>query len=173
LTERSQEEKAEEQACLMRQGAGNYSNLCGVLAGFVAVIMVLVLTPGFFPTEHNDFLVELVVSLFTVSSIGYVFSAFRFIGISHMALWEYKSLEEMERSFDFAIALMFLSSAIFLGGVAALAYARGALLLTITAFVAFLLLLIILIKNTWALAKRPPPKKQTKTNRDTGMSDMA
>jgi uncharacterized membrane protein len=75
-----------------------------------------------------------------------------------MALWEYKSLEEMENSFDFAIALMFLSSAIFLGGVAALAYARGALLLTITAFVAFLLLLIILIKNRWALAKRPHHK---------------
>jgi amino acid transporter len=160
VTEKATVEKAEEQACLMRQGAGNYSNLCGVLAGFVAVIMVLVLTPGFFPTEHNDLLVELVVSLFTVSSIGYVFSAFRFIGISHMALWEYKSLEEMERSFEFSIALLFLCSAIFLGGVAALAYARGALLLTITAFVAFLLLLIILIKNRWALTKRSPPQRK-------------
>ena len=160
MNEKATVEKAEEQACLMRQGAGNYSNLCGVLSGFVAVIMVLVLTPGFFPTEHNSLLVELVVSLFTVSSIGYVFSAFTFIGISHMALWEYKSLEEMERSFSFAQALLFLFSAIFLGGVAALAYARGALLLTITAFVAFLLLLIILVKNRWALAKHTPPQRK-------------
>jgi len=160
MNEKATVERAEEQACLMRQGAGNYANLCGVLSGFVAVIMVLVLTPGFFPTEHNDLLVELVVSLFTVSSFGYVFSAFRFIGISHMALWEYKSLEEMERSFEFAIALLFLFSAIFLGGVAALAYARDAFLLTITAFVAFLLLLIILIKNRWVLAKRPQPQRK-------------
>jgi hypothetical protein len=158
MNEKATLEKTEEQACLMRQGAGNYSNLCGVLSGFVAVIMVLVLTPGFFPSEHNSLLVELVLSLFTVSSIGYVFTAFRFIGISHMALWEYKSLEEMERSFEFAQALLFLFSAIFLGGVAALAYARGALLLTITAFVAFLLLLIILIKSRWALAKRQRPR---------------
>jgi hypothetical protein len=152
------DERAEEKARLMRQGAGNYASLCGVLAGFVAVIMVLVLTPGFFP-EADSLLVELVVSLFTVTSVGYVFTAYTFIGISHRALWEYKSLEEMERRFEFDQALLLLFSAIFLGGVAALAYARGALLLTVTAFVAFLLLLEVLINSRWALTKRPRPEK--------------
>jgi hypothetical protein len=173
LDGKSQEEKAEEQANLMRQGSGNYANLCGVLAGFVAVIVVLVLTPGFFQEAEASILVELVVVLFTISSIGYVFTALRFIAVSHAALWEYKSLEDMGKDFDFAHALLFLFNMIFLGGVAVLAYSRGALLMTVAGSVGFLLLLILLIKGRWALAKRPPPKKQTKTNGGTKMSNIA
>ena len=148
----------------MRQGSGNYANLCGVLAGFVAVIVVLVLTPGFFQEAKASMLVELVVVLFTISSIGYVFTALRFIAISHAALWEFESLEDMGKDFDFAYALLILFSVTFLGGVAVLAYSRGALLMTLAGSVSSLLLLILLIKGRWALVKRPRPKRQTKAN---------
>jgi len=92
----------------MRQGSGNYANLCGVLAGFVAVILVLVLTPEFFPEADSKIPFELVVFLFTISSVGYVNTALRFIAISHSALWEYKSLEDMDKDFYFAQALLLL-----------------------------------------------------------------
>ena len=166
LSQKPQKEEDEEQASLMRQGSGNYANLCGVLAGFVAVIVVLVLTPGFFQEAEASILVELVVVLFTISSIGYVFTALRFIAVSHAALWEYNSLEDMGKDFDFAHALLFLFSVTFLGGVAVLAYSRGALLMTFAGSVSFLLLLILLIRGRWALVKRPRPEKQTKTNGD-------
>jgi hypothetical protein len=107
-----------------------------------------------------------VVVLFTISSIGYVFTALRFIAVSHAALWEYNSLEDMGKDFDFAHALLFLFSVTFLGGVAVLAYSRGALLMTFAGSVSFLLLLILLIRGRWALVKRPRPEKQTKTNGD-------
>jgi hypothetical protein len=167
LSKKSEEERAEEHASLMRQGSGNYANLCGVLAGFVAVIIVLVLTPGFFPSANVSVLIELVVVLLTISSIGYIQTALSFIAISHSALWEYKSLEDMEKDFLFAQALLALFSVIFLGGIAALAYSRGALLMTTADSIGFLLLLTALIKTRWALAKRPRPKKQTKTNGNT------
>lgn len=159
MDKKSPEEKVEEQASLMRQGSGNYANLCGVLAGFVAVILVLVLTPGFFPEADSKIYLELVVLLFTISSTGYINTALRFIAISHGALWEYKSLEDMDKDFYFAQALLLLFSIIFLGGLTVLAYSRGSLSMTITAFVGFMWLMVVLIKSRWALVKQPPPKK--------------
>lgn len=159
MSEKSPKEKAEEQASLMRQGAGNYSNLCGVLAGFVAVIIVLVLTPGFFPRADTDLLLELVVVLFSISSFGYVFTAVYFVGISAAALWEYKSLEDMEKDYHFSQASVFLFTLIFLLGIAVLSYSMGTVYIAITDVVGVTIIAIVLIRSWWALARRPPPKK--------------
>jgi len=159
MSEKSPEEKAEERASLLRQGAGNYSNLCGVLAGFVAVIMVLTLTPGFFPGARTNVLFEFTVILFTLSSFGYVITAIGFIHISATPLWRYKSLEDMRKEYAFYQALVLLSTAIFLGGVAVLTFSLGALYMAITAVAGLLLVMYNLIGTWWALAKRPPPKK--------------
>ena len=160
MSEKSPEEKAEERASLLRQGAGNYANLCGVLAGFVAVIMVLVLTPGFFPRADTNVLSEFVVILFSISSFGYIIIALRFISISARPLRHYKSLESMRTEYAFNQALVLLFTVIFLGGVAVLTFSVGALYMAMTAFIGLFLAAMELIGSWWALAKRPPPKKQ-------------
>ncbi len=154
------EKKAEERASLLRQGAGNYANLCGVLAGFVAVIMVLVLTPGFFPKADANVLFELIVVLFSVSSFGYIMTALQFIGISTNPLWLYKSLDNMKRDFAFSQYLVTLFTEIFLGGIAVLTYSVGAFFMVTIAVVGFIFTAVYLIKDWWALAKRSPPRKQ-------------
>jgi len=159
MSEVSSEERAEAEAGLMRQGAGNYANLCGVLAGFVAVIIVLVETPGFFPKTDGSVVYELDLVLFTISVIGYIITAWSFIGISHKGLWDYKSYEDMAKDFDFCQALVVLFTAVFLGGVVVLSYSQGTVFMTVTAFVGFVIVVVSLIRSWWALTKRPRPKK--------------
>lgn len=124
MNEKPSVEKAEEQASLMRQGAGNYANLCGVLAGFGMVMIVLVLTPGFFPQQSSNTL-EAVLILLGIACFGQIIAALQFIGISMNQAWIDKSLEEMDKDFDHAAALVPLFSAILLASIAVMAYAKG------------------------------------------------
>ena len=160
MSEKSSEEKNEEYASLLRQGAGNYAQLCGVLAGFVAVIMILVLTPGFFAERSVVF--EFVVILFSVSSFGYIMVALFFIGISTTPLWLFKSFEEMKKEFAFGQSLVLLLTLIFLGGASLLNVYFGAIYVAAVILIGFILILYYLVKDWWALAKRPPPKKNEK-----------
>jgi len=160
VSDEAAEKKAEERASLFRQGAGNYADLCGVLAGFVAVIMVLVLTPGFFPKTDANVLFELVVVLFSISSFGYIMTALQFIAISTNPLWLYKSLDDMKKDFTFSQYLVVLFTVIFLGSVAVLAYSERALLMTTVAVIGIIGVARYLITDRWALAKRPPPRKK-------------
>jgi len=144
---------------MLRQGAGNYSNLCGVLAGFVAVIMVLVLTPGFFPRADASWLSEVVVIIFAITSMGFINTALLFIQISSTPLWLYKSLEDMKRDYAFSQALVVLFTLVFIGGVAVLTFSVGAIYMAFTAVAGFIFTASFLIKDWWALAKRPPPKR--------------
>lgn len=159
MSEKSSEEKAEEYARLLRQGAGNYANLCGVLAGFVAVIIVLALTPGFLPIETNPFF-EFILILLSISSIGFIIAALAFINISSTPLWHYKSVGEMFKEYAFNQAMVLLLIIIFLGGVAALTFSMGSFYLTITVVIGLILATSYLIRDWWALAKRPPPQKK-------------
>lgn len=157
MTEESSPESVQERVSALRQGAGNYVNLCGVLAGFVAVIMVLVLTPGFFPrTDTNLHALELVIFLLSVASFGYIFTALSFVNISFL---RYKSLKNMRKEFAFSQALFVLFTILFLGGVAALNFYAGTYYVGFFAVGGLLLTLYYLIKDWWALARRPPPKK--------------
>ena len=159
MSEKSPEEKAEERASLWRQGAGNYANLCGVLAGFVAVILVLVLTPGFFPRADTNVVFEVILILFSISSFGLIFTALGFVDISSNPFWHYKSLEDMRKDYAFNQYLLVLFTTVFLGGVTVLTFATGAFLVALVALVGLLLIGRYLIRDWWALAKRPPPKK--------------
>jgi len=159
MSEKSPAERDEERASLLRQGAGNYSNLCGVLAGFVAVIMVLVLTPGFFPRADASWLSEVVVIIFAITSMGFINTALLFIQISSTPLWLYKSLEDMKRDYAFSQALVVLFTLVFIGGVAVLTFSVGAIYMAFTAVAGFIFTASFLIKDWWALAKRPPPKR--------------
>lgn len=160
MSEKSPEEKAEERASLWRQGAGNYSNLCGVLAGFVAVIMVLVLTPGFFPKAEKSVLFELMIIFFTISAFGYIVTAIFFANISATPLWHYKSLGDMGKDYVFSQVLVFLFTLFFLGGVAVLNLSMGTFFVAIVVVVGLLFVASEVIRNWWALAKRPPPRKK-------------
>jgi hypothetical protein len=151
-------ERAEEEARLMRQGAGNYANLCGVLSGFVAVIIVLILSPGFYP--ELNMLSDFVLVVFFVSSLGYVTTAWHFISISHKGLWDYKSYEDMVRDFDQGAAAVGLSTMIFLGGVAVLSYSKGGILMTGAALAGFIFVAASIIRSLWVLARRSRPEKR-------------
>lgn len=159
MGEKSPEERVEERAGLLRQGAGNYANLCGVLAGFDAVIMVLISTLGFYPKSGTGVLFELVVLLFAVSAFGYIYTAIFFVNISSTPLWHYESLEDMRKEYAFCQYLVVLFTAVFLGGVTVLNFAMGTLYVGVAVIVGLLLVASELIRSWWALARRPPPKK--------------
>jgi hypothetical protein len=153
------EDKIAERAALLRQGAGNYVNLCGVLAGFVAVIIVLVLTPGFFPKTNTSSL-ELTVVLLSISSFGYIMTALQFVNISSTPLWHYKSFEDMRKEYAFSQYLWTLFTAIFLGGVAVLSFSVGTIYMTIVALVALIGTARYLIVDWWALVKRTSKRQE-------------
>jgi hypothetical protein len=151
-------ERAEEEARLMRQGAGNYANLCGVLSGFVAIIIVLVLSPGFYP--ELNMLSDFVLAVFFVSSFGYVATAWHFIGISHKGLWDYGSYEDMAKDFDRGAVMVALSTMSFLAGVTVLSYSKGGILVTGAALAGFIFVTALTVRSLWALVRRPPPEKK-------------
>jgi hypothetical protein len=153
------EDRIAERAALLRQGAGNYVNLCGVLAGFVAVIIVLVLTPGFFPKTSTSSL-EFTVVLLSISSFGYIMTALQFIYISSTPLWHYKSLEDMMKDYAFSQYLWTLFTAIFFGAAAVLSFSLGTIYMTIVALVALIGTARYLIVDWWALAKRTPKRQE-------------
>jgi len=159
MDKESSDERIKEHSSLLRQGAGHYANLCGVLAGFVAVIIVLVLTPGFFPKTEASILYEFMVILFSISAFGYIMTALLFISISITPLWHYKSLEKMKTDFAFGQALWLLFTLIFLGGVSVLSFSLGTFYVGIVVIIGVLFMAWYLIKEWWALARRPPPKK--------------
>jgi len=148
-----------EYARLLRQGAGNYVNLCGVLAGFVAVIMVLVLTPGFSPNTDTDVLFQLILILFSVSSFGFIITALGFVNISSTPLRYYKSLGDMAKEYAFNQYLVILNTAGFLGGATALNFYAGTYYVGLAVAFGFLAILYYLIRDWWALLRRTPPKK--------------
>lgn len=155
-------EKAEERASLLRQGAGNYANLCGVLAGFVMVIVALFVTPLLtetFPPTGKIILFELGVTLLSIASFGYILVALSFIDISSTPLWHYKSIEKMKKEYAFNQALVTLFTSSFLGAVAVLTFSVGSFLMALATAVGCAATTSYLVKDWWALAKRPPPKK--------------
>lgn len=149
---------SEERASLFRQGAGNYANLCGVLTGFVAVILVLVLTPGF-SEEKGTFALEFVTVLFSISAFGYLVTALGFIHISSTSLQDYESIEDMRKNYAFNQVLVLVFTAAFLGGVVVLTFSVGSFYIAITVFVGLLLVVTEVARNWWILAKRSPPRK--------------
>jgi hypothetical protein len=156
---KNSKDRAEERAALLRQGAGNYVSLCGVLAGFVAVIIVLVLTPGFFPKTSTN-LLEFTVILLSISSFGYVITALSFVNISSTPLWHYKSLQDMLKDYAFSQYWWVLCTAMFLGGIAVLTFSVGSIYMAIVSVVGLMVMVYNLIVDWRALAKRAPPKRQ-------------
>lgn len=156
MSEASDEEKAK----LLHQGAGNYSNLCGVLAGFVSVILVLVLTPGYFSLAIVNIFFELIVIFFAVTIFGFLVTALGFINISSSSLQDYGSLREMKRQYAFNQALVHLFINVFLAGVVVLVFSMGALIMTIVVAVGLILSVTTQLKDWWALARRVPSQKE-------------
>lgn len=131
------------------------------LAGFVAVIMVLVLTPGFFP-ERGNLILQAVSILFSISIFGYLMDALLFLNISTTPHWRYESLAAMKKDFAFSQALLVLCTVVFLTGVTAMNFYLGAPYVAAVTFLGLLFVSYELIKDWWALARRTPPKKKAK-----------
>ncbi len=131
---------------------------CGVLTGFVAVILVLTLTPGFVQ-ERRTLLFETMIVLFSISAFGYVVTAFGLIGVSASAPRDFETIEHMRKDYAFNQVLVILFTAAFLGGVVSLTLSVGSLYIAIVVSVGLILVASEVIRNWWALTKRVPPKR--------------
>jgi len=156
MSEKPDAEMAEERAELCRHGAGNYANLCGVLTGFVAVMLVLILTPGFMK-DQTKIGFTLTVLLLSISAFGFLISALRFIDITSAALRDYKSLREMRIDYALNQVLVLVFMATFLGGITAMTFSLGAFYIAFMMSIALLWIAFEIFRARWVFTKRPPP----------------
>jgi hypothetical protein len=156
MSEESAAEMAEERAELLRHGAGNYANLCGVLTGFVAVMLVLVLTPDFMK-DQTTIGFALTVLLLSISAFGFLITALRFIDITSAALRDYKSVSEMRLVYALNQVLVLVFTATFLGGITAMTFSLGVFYMALMMSVAFLWIAFEIFQARWVFTKRPPP----------------
>lgn len=156
MNEKSVEEMAEERAELCRHGAGNYANLCGVLTGFVAVMLVLVLTPGFMK-DQTAIGFALTVLLLSISAFGFLITALRFIDMTSAALRDYKSVREMRLDYALNQVLVLVFTAAFLGGITAMTFSLGVFYMALIMSVALLWIGFEIFRARRVFTNRPPP----------------
>lgn len=157
MNEKSSEEMAEERAELCRHGAGNYANLCGVLTGFVAVMLVLVLTPGFMK-DQTTIGFGLTVFLLSISAFGFLITALRFIDITSAALRDYESVLEMRMDYALNQVVVLVFTATFLGGITAMTFSLGVFYMAFMMSVGLLWIAFEIFKARWVFTKSPPPQ---------------
>jgi hypothetical protein len=155
MNEKSGAEMAEERAELCRHGAGNYANLCGVLTGFVAVMLVLVLTPGFMK-DQTTIGFALTVLLLSISAFGFLITALRFIDMTSAALRDYKSVREMRMEYALNQVVVLVFTATFLGGITAMTFSLGVFYMALIMSVGLLWIAFEIFRARWVFTKSPP-----------------
>jgi hypothetical protein len=156
MNEKSTVEMAEERAELCRDGAGNYANLCGVLTGFVAVMLVLILTPGFMK-DQTTIGFTFSVLLLSVSAFGFLVTAFRFIDMTSAALRDYKSVREMRIEYVRNQVLVLVFTATFLGGITAVTLSLGVFYMAPMTTIGLLWIAFEIFRARWVFTERLPP----------------